>query len=38
VDEERRQFAFDVAYCQFNHSEAEDGTMWRHFKDEGLVP
>lgn len=38
VDEERRQFAFDVAYCQWNHREAEDGTMWRYFKDEGLVP
>lgn len=37
-DEQRRQFAADVAYCQWNHIEARDGIAWRHFKDEGLVP
>jgi hypothetical protein len=37
-DDERRQFAADVAYCQFNRPEMRDGTAWRHFKDEGLVP
>lgn len=38
TDEERKQFAADVAYCQFNRPEMRDGTAWRHFKDEGLVP
>lgn len=38
TDDERRQFAADVAYCQFNRPEMRDGTAWRHFKDEGLVP
>lgn len=37
-EELRRQFAYDVAYCQFNGAEMRDGTAWRHFKDEGLVP
>jgi hypothetical protein len=37
TDEERKQFAADVAYCQFNRAEMRDGTFWRHFKDEGLV-
>lgn len=37
-DGERRQFAYDVAYCQFNRTEMHNGTAWRHFKDEGLVP
>jgi hypothetical protein len=36
-DEERRQWANDVAYTQFNLREMRDGTMWRHFKDEGLI-
>lgn len=31
-------FAANVAYCQFNRPEMRDGTAWRHFKDEGLVP
>jgi hypothetical protein len=38
TDSERKQFAADVAYCQFNRPEMRDGTAWRHFKDEGLVP
>jgi hypothetical protein len=38
TDTERKQFAADVAYCQFNRPEMRDGTAWRHFKDEGLVP
>jgi len=38
TDEERRQWAYDIAYCQFNRPEMRDGTAWRHFKDEGLVP
>lgn len=37
-DDERRQWAFDIAYCQFNRPEMRDGTAWHHFKDEGLVP
>jgi hypothetical protein len=37
-EDERRQWAYDVAYCQFNVDEMRDGTFWRHFKDEGLVP
>jgi len=36
-DEERRQWANDVAYTQFNLREMRDGTMWRHLKDEGLI-
>lgn len=36
--DERRQFMFDVAYCQFNRAEMENGTAWRHLKSEGLVP
>jgi hypothetical protein len=35
---DRLQFAYDVAYCQFNRPEMRDGTAWRHFKDEGLIP
>jgi hypothetical protein len=38
TDTERKQFAADVAYCQFNRPEMRDGTAWKHFKDEGLVP
>lgn len=37
-DKERHQWASDVAYCQFNRVEMADGTAWRHFKEEGLVP
>jgi hypothetical protein len=35
---DRMQFLNDVAYCQFNRDEMADGTAWRHFKSEGLVP
>jgi len=38
TDAERKQWAADIAYCQFNRPEMRDGTAWRHFKDEGLVP
>jgi hypothetical protein len=38
TDQERKQFAADVAYCQFNRPEMRDGTVWRHLKNEGLVP
>lgn len=34
---ERRQWANDVAYTQFNCEEMRDGVPWRHFKDEGLI-
>lgn len=36
-DEERRQWANDVAYTQFNVQEMAAGVPWRHFKDEGLI-
>lgn len=36
-DEERIQFANDIAYCQFNREEMRNGTAWYHLKNEGLV-
>jgi hypothetical protein len=36
-DEERRQFAWDVAYTQFHIDEMASGLAWRHLKNEGLV-
>jgi hypothetical protein len=36
--EERRQFVNDVAYCQWNREEMRSGLVWKHLKDEGLVP
>jgi hypothetical protein len=36
--EERRQLMNDVCYAQFNGFECEDGTAWRHLKDDGLIP
>lgn len=38
TDDERRQWANDVAYTQFNCSEMRKGVPWRHFKSEGLIP
>jgi hypothetical protein len=37
TDQERKQFAANVAYCQFNRPEMRDGTFWKHFKADGLV-
>lgn len=37
-DSDRKQLVADIAYCQFNRPEMRDGTAWRHFRDEGLVP
>lgn len=36
--DELHQWLCDVSYCQFKRSEMDDGTYWRHLKDEGLVP
>jgi hypothetical protein len=36
--EERRQWVNDIAYCQWNREEMRSGQVWRHLKDEGLVP
>lgn len=33
----RERWLNDVAYCQWTKAELEDGTCWRHLKDEGLV-
>lgn len=35
--EGRREWAADVAYCQFNINEMTQGLAWRHLRDEGLV-
>ena len=35
--EDREQFLNDVAYCQWSTKELQNGTAWRHLKDEGLV-
>lgn len=32
-----RQFAYDLAYTQWNVAEMESGKCWRHLRDEGLV-
>jgi hypothetical protein len=37
TDEERQQWANDVAYTQFNCQEMRAGIPWRHFKEEGLI-
>lgn len=34
----REQWLNDVAYCQWSLDEMRDGTVWRHLKDEGLIP
>lgn len=34
----RSQWAWDVAYCQWTPSEMRSGEVWRHLKNEGLVP
>lgn len=36
--EDRVQWAADVAWCQWSLEEMRSGAMWRHLKDEGLVP
>lgn len=33
----RKQWAADIAYCQFNVREMSMGIPWRHFKREGLI-
>lgn len=38
TQDERRQWANDVAYTQFNLEEMRAGVPWRHFKNEGLIP
>lgn len=38
TDDERRQWANDIAYAQFNRPEMKNGKAWRHLKSEGLVP
>lgn len=37
-EDERWQWACDIAWTQFSISEMADGVAWRHLKDEGLVP
>lgn len=37
TDDERRQWANDVAYTQFNCQEMRAGIPWRQFKNEGLI-
>lgn len=36
--EDRQRWLNDVAYTQWSIPEMRDGTVWRHLKDEGLVP
>ena len=36
--DDREQWLADVAYCQWNGAEMENGKPWRHLKGEGLVP
>jgi hypothetical protein len=33
----REQWARDLAFVQWNMNEMADGTMWRHFRDEGVI-
>lgn len=37
LPEGREQWLNDIAYCQWNVAEMEDGSAWRYLKDEGLV-
>lgn len=34
----RKQWASDLAWCQFTTAEIASGLPWRHLKDEGLIP
>lgn len=34
----REQWLADVAYCQFNVDEMANGTVWRHLRDDGIIP
>lgn len=34
----RRQWANDIAWCQWSVAEMAEGLPWRHLKDEGLIP
>lgn len=34
----REQWVNDIAYCQWNVAEMEQGLPWRYLKDEGLIP
>jgi hypothetical protein len=36
--DDRRQWAADVAWCQWNVAEMANGSCWKHLKNEGLVP
>ncbi len=33
----RRQFAFDLAYCQWTAAEMRSGAAWQHLRNEGLL-
>lgn len=36
--ENREQFCFNLAYCQWHFSEMKDGEVWRYHKSKGLIP
>ena len=34
----REQFCFNLAYCQWHFQEMKDGDCWRYHKEKGLIP
>lgn len=34
----RNQWLANVAWCQWNVEEIRNGTMWRHLREDGLIP
>lgn len=37
-DDDRAQWAYDLAYTQWNVAEMQKGAAWHHLKSEGIVP